>query len=186
METLTAHRRPVIFLVTVFITRRLSSHPVSIKSILPFPHLPDFLITVFVLIIAVWSCWIVNVVPVLHSNLLFLWLSLPLPSTSLPLLPSIEAIHIVILYASPVCQSSFSWWSSCARSDSSLLLSCALQGSGFWEVGFWFWLLRQLGSFGRLEPQSSYTNRLAWLSNHSYILIVYTGIYLGFLSSFIC
>ena len=136
-----------------------------IKSILPFPDLPDLLITMLVFLIVVWSCWVIDIIPVLYGNLLFLGLPLPFPPTSLSLLSTIETIHIIIFNPCPICQCSLGGWSCYARSGcglrGSLSQSCAVQWSGFWEVGLWLWLLRQLGSFGRLESQGSCPSRSA-------------------------
>lgn len=104
LRILTAHHRPVVFFITAPITQRLSSHPVCVESILPFSDLPNLLVTMLVFLIAIGPRGIINIIPVLHNNVLFFGLPLSLPSTSLSLLPAIKPVHIIIFYSSPVCQ----------------------------------------------------------------------------------
>ena len=97
LQILTAHSRSVVFLITTLITGSLSSHPMRIQPVLPFPHLSDLLITMLVLLIAVRPSRIIDIIPVLNRNVLFFWLSLSFPAAPLSLLPaSVEPVHVAI------------------------------------------------------------------------------------------
>lgn len=141
----TAHARPRSLLITLKITRSLSSLPMRIKPIFPLPHLPDLLIAVPVLIITTRSRRVVYIIPVLR-NCVFLAVLLPaFAAPPLALLSAgIEAIYIVVFPCdSPVRQCAFrrgSRW----RGGSSLLGGIGIdrRSTRPWEPGLWLALLR--------------------------------------------
>lgn len=106
-EGLTSHLRSIIIFITFILTWRFLLHPVSVQSVLPLPYLAEFLITVFVFLVNVWSTGVVNVVPILDDLTFFLVLLSPFSSTSLSFLHSVKAVYIVIVHRSPVGQSAF-------------------------------------------------------------------------------
>ncbi len=109
LRTLTAHlRSSLIFIIAIQVAGMFPSHTMSVESILPLPHLPNFLITVFVFLIAIWPRRIVDVIPILRYMGLFTILLALLPPTTLPLFSSIKPIHIIIIACSrPVRQRGF-------------------------------------------------------------------------------
>src|SRR6266498_4301312 len=98
MEYLTAHLWAIIILVTVFLAGRLLGHAMCIQPVLPFSDFPNLLVAMLILLVIVRAGWIVYVVPVLYSHMLFSILILlpPLSSTPLSLLAFIEPVYIVI------------------------------------------------------------------------------------------
>ena len=74
-----------------------ASHAVGVQPIFPLPDFSDFLIAVLVLSVAVWSGWIIDVIPVLRRQLLFLVLLALLSSAARTIVCSVKPVDIVIV-----------------------------------------------------------------------------------------
>lgn len=126
-----------------------------IKPVLPLPYFSNLLLAVFIFLVIIWARWIIDIIPVLHGNLLFLVLLSSLPSTPLPLLPSIETIHIIVVPSCrPVCQRALDWCPGHARAlwCRSIALAWRIcEGSRFRERCLWLRLLGNLRSLGWLK-----------------------------------
>jgi hypothetical protein len=70
----------------------------GVEPILPFPDLPDLLVTVLVLLVVIRPRWVIYIIPILSNGIFFTVLLPALTSTTLPLLPAaIESIHVIVI-----------------------------------------------------------------------------------------
>lgn len=95
----TVHWPVVVIAVRVLAQR--ASHPMRVQAILPVADLHDFLVTVSVFLVVVWSRRIINVVPVLN-NVRFTVLLAFLPATTLSFLALVSVV--IIFQGRPISQ----------------------------------------------------------------------------------
>ena len=95
----TVHLRPIPLLVfTVAVVALAFHHAVRIEPILPLSYLPNLLIAILVLFVAIRPRRIINVVPVLgHVRLFFILLALLSPPALALLAAAIETVHIIVI-----------------------------------------------------------------------------------------
>lgn len=67
-----------------------------IESVFPFSYLHELLVTVLVFVVGIWPGGVVDVIPVLQDLHVLVLLAL-LSSTTLALLGSMEAIHVLVV-----------------------------------------------------------------------------------------
>jgi len=109
---LTAHFWSVFFLITVHFAGWLTCFPVRVQSILPLRNFSDLLITIFVLLVTIWSSWIIDIIPILRNYIFFFVLLSPFSPSPLSFLASsstIKTVHIII--CCPIRQCTFDGWS---------------------------------------------------------------------------
>ena len=144
MESLTIHLRSVLVIFAVHATTSSASHSVSIKPILPIPHLRDLLFAMLIFLIAIGSRRIVYVIPILgYLDVLFVFLPL-LASTPLTLLGAVEAVHVLIAIGCPVGKGIL--WRRLCDSSRGIRRSCCglictqrlMDGLLHRRLGFWF------------------------------------------------